>query len=249
MNYDRPELLDRLAAEYVFGTLSGRARRRFERLRRTLPAADAAARAWEERTAPLAASVQAARPSPELWDAIDRRTGGARAVSAANAAREAKASSGWSSFLKPALGFALGVIAALGVVRLYPDAVVGIDEIVQARGTLPQSYVGLLTDREGVPTVLASSTRHGTTLTLKILKPIEVPAGKVLQLWALPTNAAPFPVGVVPATGRGTIQLPDTSEKLFSNVPRLGVSLEDRPAAAGATPGEFILTGHCVKLW
>jgi anti-sigma-K factor RskA len=124
-----------------------------------------------------------------------------------------------------------------------------VDELVQARSTLPQSYVGLLTDREGAPVVLASSTRHGRTLSLKVLNPIDVPAGKVLQLWALPSNAAPFPVGVVPASGKGTIALPDTSEKLFFSVPRLAVSLEDRPAAAGATPGEFLLTGHCVKLW
>ncbi len=53
----------------------------------------------------------------------------------------------------------------------------------------------------------------------------------------------------IPASGEGTLPLPDTSEKLFSNVPRLAVSLEDKPAAPGASPGEFLLTGHCVKLW
>jgi len=37
MNYDNPEVLDHLAAEYVFGSLSSRARRRFERLRQRLP--------------------------------------------------------------------------------------------------------------------------------------------------------------------------------------------------------------------
>ena len=248
MNYDRPELLDRLAAEYVLGTLSGRARRRFERLRRAVPAADAAAREWEHRTAPLAGPVPAAVPSPELWQAIERRTGGGAAANEVPAQRKT-ASSGWFGFLKPALGFAFGAVAAFGLVRLYPDSFVPVDEIVQERGSLPASYVGLLTDREGAPVVLASSTRHGRTLSLKILKPIQVPAGKVAQLWALPNGAAPFPVGAVPASGKGTIELADTSEKLFANVPRLAVSLEDRPVAAGATPGEFILSGHCVKLW
>jgi anti-sigma-K factor RskA len=242
MNYDRPELLDRLAAEYVFGTLPKRARRRFERLRDTLPAADLAAREWEARTTPLAAPVPQAVPSPELWASIERRTGG-------TAPGASEASSGWLDWLKPALGFALGILATLGIVRLYPEEIVPLDEIVQSRSALPQSYVGLLTDREGAPAVLASSMRHGRTLSLKILKPVVVPAGKVLQLWALPNGAAPFPVGIVPASGKGTIALPDTSEKLFSNVPRLAVSLEDRPATAGTAPGEFILSGHCVKLW
>jgi anti-sigma-K factor RskA len=247
MNYDRPDLLDRLAAEYVLGTLPSRARRRFDRLRAMLPSADAAARAWETRTAPLAQPVPQAMPSPQLWLAIERRTGGAADERAALAG--AKTSGGWFDFWKPALGFAFGVVAALGLVRLYPDTVVPIDRIVQERGTFPPSYVGLLTDRSGAPVVLANSTRHGRTLSLKILKPIDVPPGKVLQLWALPNGAAPFPVGVVPATGKGTIALADTSEKLFANVPRLGVSIEDKQATAGATPGEFFLSGHCVKLW
>lgn len=39
MNYDRPELLDRLAAEYVFGMMSARVRRRFQQIQRALMAA------------------------------------------------------------------------------------------------------------------------------------------------------------------------------------------------------------------
>ena len=61
MNYDRAELLDALAARYVVGTMASRPRRRFERLRSRLPAADAAAIAWERRTAPLATRRAARR--------------------------------------------------------------------------------------------------------------------------------------------------------------------------------------------
>ena len=126
-------------------------------------------------------------------------------------------------------------MVALAVVRLYP-AIVPIDEIVQERGTLPQSYVGLLTDRDGAPVVLASSTRHGKKMTIKILKPIDVPAGKLLQLWALPKEGAPFPLGVVPAKGRGEFLMADTSERLLSNVPRLAVSVEERPRRLAPSP-------------
>ena len=79
MIYDRPELLDRLAAEYVFGTMIGPVRRRFERLRLTLPSAEAATVAWEARTAGLARAVPPVVPSPGLWNAIDWSTGGAGA--------------------------------------------------------------------------------------------------------------------------------------------------------------------------
>jgi anti-sigma-K factor RskA len=71
----------------------------------------------------------------------------------------------------------------------------------------------------------------------------------VLVLWALPRDGKPFVVGSVPAGDKGNIPLADTSEKLFSNVPRLGVSLEAALPAPGAAPSAFVLTGHCVKLW
>ena len=88
-------------------------------------------------------------------------------------------------------------------------------------------------------------------LTVKLLQPIVVPAGRVAQLWALPKDgSAAFPVGVVPASGSGTITLADTSEKLFFNVARLAVSLEPAAAKPGDQPtAEFVLSGHCVKLW
>lgn len=244
MNYDRPGLLDRLAAEYVFGTLTAPARRRFERLRARLPAADAAATAWEARTGGLARSVPPVEPSPALWAAIDRRTGGTGVD--AVAPRSAIGSWAWAL---PLTGLVLGVLATVAFVRVAPDALVPIDAIVQQRGTLPQSYVGLLTDSTGAATILASSTRYGRTLTIKVLRPIDVPAGKVLELWALPRDGEPFPLGVVPREGQDGVEMADTSEKLLSNVPRLAVSIEDRPAKAGDEPQGFILTGHCVKLW
>jgi anti-sigma-K factor RskA len=97
--------------------------------------------------------------------------------------------------------------------------------------------------------LLASSTRYGRILSVKRLRPVEVPSGRVAVLWALPREGAPFAVGVVPPAEKATLTLADTSEKLFFNVPRLAVSFETSMPAPGATPSPFVLTGHCVKLW
>jgi anti-sigma-K factor RskA len=139
------------------------------------------------------------------------------------------------------------VLLGVALLRLQP----GLIGMEPQSEVLPQSYVGLLTDSAGKPTVLASSRRHGRLMTVKLLQPVDIPAGSVAQLWALPADgSAAFPVGVVPGGGTATVALADTSEKLFFNVSRLAVSIEAAPAKAGDKPsGEFVLSGHCVKLW
>ncbi len=47
MNYQNPELRDRLAAEYALGTLRGAARRRFQRLMKDDPALRDLTLGWE----------------------------------------------------------------------------------------------------------------------------------------------------------------------------------------------------------
>ena len=245
MNYNRAELLDRLAAEYVLGSMSARVRSRFNAIQHALPAARQAVYAWEERLMPLAQSIPPAQPSAATWKAIERKIGGASQPAGAGWRNWL----GWRSWLGPLASVAVGVIATLGVARLYPTAIVPVDNLIQERGILPASYVGLLTDAANNPVVLASSTRHGKIMSIKMLRKVDVPAGKVLQLWALPPDADPFPLGVVPAEGKSTFQMADTSQTLLSKVSKLAVSIEDAPARAGATPAPFVLTGHCVRLW
>jgi anti-sigma-K factor RskA len=250
MNYNRPELLDRLAAEYVLGTLRGRALGRFERLVRELPAARAAVQAWEQRLATLATSVPPVAPPAQVWDRIEARTQ-PRAAAAAAAAR----SEGWLARLfKPAMGFAFGAVMTAGLVLNQPALFVSLDELAQQEQALPQSYVGLLTDAGNQPTLLVSSTRQGTRVSVKFLRPVAVPAGRVIQVWALPKDGAPFPLGVAaPADPpkSSTFEIAASSEKLLSKVPRLAVTFEPAPVTgAAATPtGEFVLSGFCVKLW
>ena len=233
MNYLRPERLERLAREYALGTLAGPARRRFERLLREAPAAARAVGAWQERLSGLAGAVPAMQPSESVWKGLERRL-----FPSSPAPRL------WGLFTGGAFA---GVLLCVALLRLNPG-LIGMEPEIDA---LPQSYVGLLSDADGAPTVLASSRRHGRLMTVKLLQPVAIPAGSVAQLWALPKDgSAAFPVGVVPGTGSATVALADTSEKLFFNVSRLAVSIEAAPARAGDKPsGRFVVSGPCVKLW
>jgi len=221
MNYLLPVRLDRLAREYALGTLAGPARRRFERVVRSSAAASMAVDVWRRRLSVLDLAAAPVQPPESTWQGIERRLFSGPNQSASTATP---------------IG---GALQALRV---------GMEPRFDA---LPASYVGVLLDPVGKAALVASSRRQGRQLTVKLLQPLNVPAGHVAQMWALPKDgAAPFPVGVIPAQGTSRLALPDTSEKLFFNVSRLAVSFEKAPSNAGDAPaGAYALIGNCVKVW
>jgi anti-sigma-K factor RskA len=73
MNLQSPALSDRLAAEYVLGTLHGAARRRFEQLLSAHPGLRRAVADWERRLNRLAVASPSAPPPPIIWQHLDRR--------------------------------------------------------------------------------------------------------------------------------------------------------------------------------
>src|SRR5262249_2721799 len=72
---DRPDIIDALAAEYVLGTLRGPARRRFEKLRVSVPLADERCRFWAQNLMALARGLQPVQPPPHVWQGIRTRLG------------------------------------------------------------------------------------------------------------------------------------------------------------------------------
>jgi len=247
MNYLLPERLDRLAREYALGTMTGRPKRRFEKLLRDSPQASRAVAAWQERFSVLAAGVPAMQPREQVWNGLEQRLFAPTKPAASRGPLQWL----WDLLSVRTLGSALaGIFLCVIVLRSQPG-LVGLETPSEA---LPASYVGLLLDANGKPTVLANSRRHGRQMTVKVLQPVAVPEGKVAQLWAFPAGASAFPVAVLPrlpaVKESVSFTLPDESEKLFSNVGRLAVSIDDAPARPGeAPPPAFALSGHCVKLW
>lgn len=248
MRYTQPELLEHLASSYVLGTLTGGARRRFERLQRDRADVRGLVSQWETRLGQLAVSVPVQQPSPQLWKAIAARTQPAAAAAAANASPR-----GWLGWLRPVGfgfgGLAAGVIAASVLFVTAPGLFMTSDQIAMRTGEkLPQSYVGLLTDAQGNGKLLVSSLRHGKTLTVKVIGPITAPASGTLMLWAVPASGPAFALGPVPASGSAVSLLPDTSEKLLSKVSKLVVTLET--SSAPVSPSAPVLfSGNCAKLW
>ena len=243
MKYSSPSLLEHLASSYVLGTLTGGAKKRFERLLADRVDVRMLVAQWEARLGQLAVSIPAQEPSKHLWAAIAARTQPALA----------RQPSVWTNWLRPAGwgmgGVAAGVLAASAVLLTVPALFISADQVAMRAGEkLPQSYVGLLTDAAGNGKVLVSSLRHGKTMSIKVIGPFTPPAVGRLVLWAVPANAPAFAIGTVPATGSAVSVLPDTSEKMLSKVSQLIVTVETD--AIPTKPGENVFfRGNCAKLW
>jgi anti-sigma-K factor RskA len=244
MNYERPGLVEKLADHYVLGTMSGRARARFARVLATSVAAQQAVAAVNAQLAPLYQAIAPVTPPAHVWRSIASRTG-RRAPSPIERWRGGLSAwlDGWC-WGRLTASFCVG--AAIGVVLVsHQPHTFGMHHV---SASLPASYVGVLVDADGAAVLTAGAHRHGATLTVKLIRPLDVPPGMVARLWALPRLGAPQAIADVPASGKAVIALGGPAEEVFADVPQLALSYESDPAASAPT-APFVLTGLCVKMW
>src|SRR4029453_9853148 len=131
---------------------------------------------------------------------------------------EAPRERGWLASLAFWRGLALAAsIAVLTLAALL---------FIPREGAPPQNYVALLADDQSRPVVYASADRTGRLLNVKALEPISVPAGKTMELWALPQQGAPRSLGIIAAEGTTRVDLPRTADATFSAVPAMAISIE-----------------------
>jgi anti-sigma-K factor RskA len=243
MNYDRPGLRDRLAAEYVLGTLHGGARKRFRRLIKADRKVRVAVELWEQQLMPMGAPLSGPAPAAHVWQGIEARI--------ARAARRPGTSA--PGFFERWFGLrTLGALAAGVVIGVGAMFIAGTfkppTDLVKLQ--LPDSYAGILSDDKGNAGMLISSLRHGMIVDIKVTRPVKLEGDQILQLWALEPGKAPLLLGTVPATGKGRLTLAGTSEQWLSKVTELAVSVEPHPGARGGVPNQpYLLRGPCAKFW
>jgi anti-sigma-K factor RskA len=226
MNLDRPERARALAAEYVLGTLRGRARQRLERLAHTNRALADAVRDWEERLLPLAEALPPVAPPERVWRSIESRIRGAAATPRA---------SFWSSLgLWRGLALAsLATVMALSVLLLKP-----------APERPEGAVLVVLAGSDAKPALIASADRSGRYLSVKAVTRVDVPADRALQLWMLPDGGNPRSLGLIDATGSARVALAGPADEALRNIPALAVSLEPRGGSPTGLPtGPVLYSG------
>ena len=223
----KPELRERLAAEYALGTLRGRARERLRRWMRDDAELAREVAAWEARLAPLAQAVAPVEPPARVWNALQTRLDGGRKMSF----------SVWKALGLMASGAAAALVAVALLLPLLRD-------------TTPAAYVAVLSDaRTNRAVLVATAGQADKVLRVNTLDPAIQVSGRSLELWALPRDGKPKSLGLVGA-GRAALRLADTAERSLGNVPALAISLEPQGGSPTGQPtGPVLYSGPCVKYW
>ena len=257
MNYrNKPELQERLAAEYALGTLRGAARGRFQRWMREDAAIALAVARWEGRLAPMAAAVTAVEPPARVWRAVKERLG----ASGERAGRDGPAPRGlweslafWRHLGLAASGMAAALLAAIVLIAPQPPQPAPPPVVLRAPSNgMAASYLAVLSDpKTQKPFIVVSAGRNSNDLWVKALDPAIHVAGKSLELWALPAGQAPKSLGLVAAADKmAAIKLAAPADRSLGDVPALAVSLEPSGGSpTGAPTGPVLFSGPCVKYW
>jgi anti-sigma-K factor RskA len=211
MNYNRPELLDRLAAEYVAGLLRYRARARFERLCAELPAALNARQRWEERLLPLSLALAPVVPDANRWPQIERviaAMNGGRA--APRAATRAVARRWWAVAVAAGL---IGVALLVGKLTYWSEPT--------------WEPLAVLAPANAAPLWRLERSADGAQINIRALGPIALSAAKSYELWILPSGGGnPVSLGLMPREGKLERRLTPAQRTLLAAARQVAVSVE-----------------------
>jgi anti-sigma-K factor RskA len=180
MRYDDPELRERLAAEYVVGTMPRLARQRLERLiAEDAGMAQLVAR-WTERFAPIDEATQEAEAPTRVWRDIERRL--------PIAPPPEPERTGWFRSLAIWRGIAAAASAAAAAAILY---------LALSPSLAPPTVVAILNDDSGNASWVLLGAARRTEVSIDAIRPIADDPARSLELWGI-AGGPPRSLGLLP---------------------------------------------------
>lgn len=223
-----PERIEKLAAEYVIGTLTGRARRRFERWMMESWQVRQEVWFWETHLASLLEDIPEVTPSDDAWRRIETRLG-------------------WRSTSPRPSTFAW----MLTLVSSTVAATLALVLVLQPTPQSPadHSMVAVVSD-QAQPLWVMDGVADGRQLRTRALAAGTAGPDKDYELWILPSSGAPLSLGVLPADGsRVVIELSQTQRKALLGSKKLAISLEPRGGSPTGQPtGPVLYTTELLSL-
>lgn len=221
MKYQSSKLRQMLAAEYVTGTLTGAARRRFRRLLAVDPQLRGEVRFWESRFDELGV-FEPVPPREQVWAEIDHRIRAAEGKVVPLSERRGQAVlTFWRLWAGVATAASL-VMAVLLLRQLGPEPAMPAPEIVEVK-VQAQAYVAALRLPEEEAQWTVSVLPDTRALRVLVNGPAKLPTDKDYELWWLGDEGVTS-LGLLPRQGAWQVALP--SQVRVNPTAKVAVSLE-----------------------
>ncbi len=236
MRLDNRNAKSMLAAEYVLGTLNGKARDRFKLWLRTDPELRHEVADWQERLMPLASALPELTPHERVWRGIQARI---NPSTQAGGWLSSLAFWRWSSVASAAAAAVLfGFIASSPRERTFtPD----------------NGMVVVMQDEKADPhvTVAWSPTDHRKPrLRVRVIGHAEMAPGTAWELWMLPGgNEPPRSCGLITTHDTQYVEIPVELLQRLTKAAGMAMSIEpEKGSPTGLPTGPVIYSGKAVSL-
>jgi anti-sigma-K factor RskA len=236
MRFADETLRDKLAAEYVLGTMSARARRRFEIHLRGNPQLRRAVSQWESRLAPLTDALPGIEPPARVWQAIKARLRFGQTVRPGFW----ESLSFWrvSSFASGLLALALIVMVALP----KPETPVETGRMVVVMNDLATKKPAMTASWE-------PGQSGGRTLRIRVIGHAEMGPNTAWELWMLPDgDQKPVSLGLITTHETQVVKIPQALAARLDAAHGLAMSVEPAGGSPTGLPtGPVLYAGESIK--
>jgi len=235
MKFANEALRNKLAAEYVLGTMSARARRRFDINLKENPALRRAVAEWEKRLTPLALALPEIEPPSRVWQVIESR------IRPGRQARPGfwESLSFWriSSFASGLVALALLILVALPGVPPADDT-----RMVVVMNDLQTSNPAM--------TVSWEPRKPGKrVMRIRVIGHADMAPGTAWELWMLPgKEQEPVSLGLITTHDAQTVIVPEPLAATLDQAEGLAMSVEPAGGSPTGLPtGPVLYAGPLVE--
>ncbi|MBY8936925.1 anti-sigma factor [Pseudomonas fluorescens] len=224
MNYQTPALRRALAADYAIGLMPAAARRRFEQLLLDDAALRAELAQWQESLVSLTESLPEHPVPDRVWQDITARI-------EPQVLHVPEKRPFWNWLRLTAAICSIAALVFLGSLYNRDDA----------------RYRATLLTADAQPALKVEA--HADYLQVEPLTLAAVDADRSLELWAIPADGKPISLGVIPAGGKGKVELNEAQKALIGKPIALAVSLEPKGGSPTGQPtGPVLYQGALAAL-
>lgn len=210
--YQNPEIFEKLAMSYAAGTLHGRARQRFEKLKEKHFYLEATTNAYEKKFGSLVELLPDEKPSDQVWKNIQASIG-----APIEEVESPKQKESWFSWFKQGYAFAAIALAVATLVIFNPSNT--------AKEAI--AYAAVFKTDDNTPMVLTEITQDDMSVSIDVVKDIPIEDGQVLKLWCHSKKGGkPVMMGEISKSGRTTLKISAQEWENMKTVGMLEISAE-----------------------